>query len=317
MTNPRLRSGAAALVVLAAPATVALLRATLAGDLPEPLPVHWDASGEVDETATLGGFTAAVGAVTAVGAALTLFLLVLRSRRAVAPEAVVLGGWLTWVFAAVYAQVLLGAQGAATAAEVELGWLAVVGTLLVPTALAALLWWLLPRPEVADPAGPPASSLTVGPDERVVWLGTARSRVLLVGGAALLAAGSVLALRVTVEGLVLAGTGLLLALLSSLTVRVDREAVTVRWGILPLRHRLPLDSLVAARTEEVEPMRWGGWGYRASTRGRAAVVRRGPGLVLTLRDGREFAVTVDRPEQGAELVNALLAARRTPAGDAH
>ena len=42
-------------------------------------------------------------------------------------------------------------------------------------------------------------------------------------------------------------------------------------------------------------MEWGGWGYRwiPWAKASAAVIRRGPGIALVLRDGRRFAVTVD------------------------
>jgi hypothetical protein len=44
----------------------------------------------------------------------------------------------------------------------------------------------------------------------------------------------------------------------------------------------------------------------------AVVVRRGPGLVLDLRDGPRFAVTVDEPAPAAGLINDLR--RRRAAG---
>jgi len=54
-------------------------------------------------------------------------------------------------------------------------------------------------------------------------------------------------------------------------------------------------------------MRWGGWGYRWAGRGRTGViVRRGPGMLIRLRDGRRLAVTLDGATQAAGLVNDLL-----------
>jgi hypothetical protein len=91
------------------------------------------------------------------------------------------------------------------------------------------------------------------------------------------------------------------------TVRVDDRAVTTSWG--PGRWprlTVPLDRVDAARAEQVEPRHWGGWGYRVSRRGRAVVTRRGPGLVLELRDGSALAVTVDGAEEAAELVTAVV-----------
>lgn len=305
-----LRTTATALLLVTAPVAVGWLRLTRADALPEPLPTHWGPGGEVDGTTTLAAFTTGVLVITGLAAVVGLALLALRNRRTVAPEAIALVGWLGWVFAAVYGQVLLTADGAATAAEVDLSWVAVVAVVGIPTALAAVLWWLLPRVSWAGTVETPSSSMSLAEDERVVWVGRASSVALLVIAVPMLLVGTALVVLVSPEGLVLVGVGGLLALMRSLTVRVDRVAVTVRWGPLPmLRRRLPLETIAAARAEHVEPLRWGGWGYRVSTRGRAAVVRRGPGLVLTLRDGREFAVTVDRPDGAVELVNALVASR--------
>ena len=72
--------------------------------------------------------------------------------------------------------------------------------------------------------------------------------------------------------------------------------------------RIPREQITAAHADTIEPLAWGGWGYRITPRGRAAVVRRGPGLVLSRRDAVPFAVTVDDPQAGADLVNAVVAA---------
>ena len=59
---------------------------------------------------------------------------------------------------------------------------------------------------------------------------------------------------------------------------------------------------------QVEPTEWGGWGYRwiPWAKASAAVVRRGPGIALVLRDGRRFAVTVEDAVAGAQAVSAAL-----------
>jgi hypothetical protein len=73
----------------------------------------------------------------------------------------------------------------------------------------------------------------------------------------------------------------------------------------PSKH-MPLERIERAEATEIEPLRWGGWGYRwAGPRRSAVVVRRGPGLVLDLRGGGRFAVTVDEPAPAAGLLNDL------------
>ncbi|WP_104108226.1 hypothetical protein [Nocardioides sp. 616] len=305
------RVAVAATILLAAPLAVLFLWIRYANAVPDPVPTHWDGTDEVDGTTSLTAFTLGAGGVATVGSLVGLAVLAARAHLRIT-EVAVAAGWLAWLLPSVYLTVMVNARGATSAGEVHLGyqWVAVV--LVVPVAAAAAIWWLLPRQSGEVPVGPPHSSLTLGEDERVVWVGQARSRVLLGLASVAATAGAVLTIWSSFAGLTTLGVALLLSLMHYLTVRVDREAVTVTWGPLRfLRHRLPLDTLAGARIEQIEPLRWGGWGYRVSTRGRAAVVRRGSGLVLTLRTGSEFAVTVDRPEGAVELVNALLADRRT------
>jgi hypothetical protein len=62
---------------------------------------------------------------------------------------------------------------------------------------------------------------------------------------------------------------------------------------------------VPAPSGRVDPMTWGGWGYRwvPTRHATAAVVRRVPGLRLDRTDGRVFVVTVDDADRAAGLVN--------------
>jgi hypothetical protein len=60
----------------------------------------------------------------------------------------------------------------------------------------------------------------------------------------------------------------------------------------------------------VSPRGWGGWGYRwRPEKGTAVVVRRGPGLVVDLGNGRHFTVTVDDAEGAVKAIRASLKLR--------
>ena len=75
------------------------------------------------------------------------------------------------------------------------------------------------------------------------------------------------------------------------------------WG-WPTR-RFAVADIVWAGTDFVEPIRFGGWGWRLGGGARTAVViRRGEALVLDLADGSRFTVTVDGAEHAASLLNA-------------
>jgi hypothetical protein len=103
--------------------------------------------------------------------------------------------------------------------------------------------------------------------------------------------------------------GVLAWLLSSLEVRLTAETFTVAFGLVGWPRRvIPLAQVAEASAIVVEPMEWGGWGYRwiPWAHASAAVIRRGPGIALVLRDGRQFAVTVDDAVNGAKLTSAAL-----------
>jgi hypothetical protein len=102
-------------------------------------------------------------------------------------------------------------------------------------------------------------------------------------------------------------------LLSSLEARVEDDRFVVAFGPLGVpRRTIPLAQIREVAAAQIEPTEWGGWGYRwiPWAHASAAVIRRGPGIVLGLEDGRRFAVTVDDAREGAvALGHALEAAR--------
>ncbi|MFC6239303.1 hypothetical protein [Longivirga aurantiaca] len=103
-------------------------------------------------------------------------------------------------------------------------------------------------------------------------------------------------------------------LLSSLVMRVEDDRVVVAYGPFGWpRRTLALADIREVSAGQIDPMEWGGWGYRwiPWARASAAVIRRGPGIVLGLEGGRRFAVTVDESRAGAVAIGeALEAARR-------
>ncbi len=98
-------------------------------------------------------------------------------------------------------------------------------------------------------------------------------------------------------------------LTSTLEVRLGDHGLTVAFGRFAWPRRvIPLADVADASAIVVEPLEWGGWGYRwiPWANASAAVLRRGPGIALTLRDGRRFAVTVDDAVAGARATSDAL-----------
>jgi hypothetical protein len=190
---------------------------------------------------------------------------------------------------------------------------------VLPPIAGALLFagvaWLCERGRAHAAGAPAPAAATVGlaRSEHAVWVGHASSRVLAAAGLVVALGLAVAAMRAG-GGAAPAGlagaAALALTTAAFSTVRVTVSSAGVRIAFGPLgapAKRIPLDQVAQAEATLIEPLAWGGWGYRWAGRGRTAVVlRRGPGLVLELRDGRRFAVTVDSPEQAAGLLNDLV-----------
>lgn len=192
-----------------------------------------------------------------------------------------------------------------------------VGVFVGPVLLTAFADYVLRRYGglgVADD-GSPRSSLGLRAGERAVWTGRAHARwpfstwmlVALVTGAVLPDA-----LHGDLTGLLPFGVLVVVCLLGFTSVRVTVAArgVTVGYGVLGLRlTRIPLRRIASA--EAVEQEKFGFifpfTGSLLVLGGASVVLRRGPALRLTLRDGKRFLVTVDDAATGAALLNDLIA----------
>ncbi|HEY9556104.1 MAG TPA: DUF1648 domain-containing protein [Acidimicrobiales bacterium] len=291
------------------------------GDLPATVATHFDAGGAAD-----GSAPRAVQAAASALAGLAAAALLARTSRRRPDDVDRSDLWTTSAQAGVWAflgvlmgvvsvQIVSANHGLADwhDARLGLGW--VVAAIVASIGAAALAVTIAQglAPETASSAAPVAG-VPLATGERAVWFGHARSKGFLVGGLALVVVAGVVLALVGITGglgLTLLLVGLVLSLFSSVEVRVDGVGVHVRSGAVPgVRVELPLAEIVAARTIDLNPMGWGGWGYRGSLRlfRRAAwVLRAGPSLELELSGGRRFAVTVDGAEDAAALVNALLA----------
>lgn len=315
--TPRLRSPrllVVAVLLMLAPLSAGLYCALHAGDVPDPLPTHWGPGGEVDGTTSLTTFTLLALGATLVVAALGVALLPLLRPRPLAVAGVVFTAWVAWLAATTYAATLTAASGAATAAEVPLEPGLVVAILLVPSLVAVMIWLLVPLvPREARKVSTPSSPLSVDADERVTWIGQASSQLLLLGALLLVLTAVSTVFVLWPLALALGLAAIAVAWVHRITLRVDNTAVTVAWS--PFRWpriSVPLSDVTAAHTATIEPLAWGGWGYRVTPRGHAAVSRRGPGVVLSRRERAPLAVTVDAPDGAVDLVNALVASRTRP-----
>jgi hypothetical protein len=193
-----------------------------------------------------------------------------------------------------------------------------VGLYLLPAVVLAVL--AVPVPLLADRPAParadrragPLPTVGLAPGQRAVWLGHASSRLLIlvtVPVAAVLAAAALLV--GPPEGWIFlfaaAVVGVAAALTATIDVTVAPTGVRVGFGPFGVpRKVIPLDRIERADAIDVNPLAWGGWGYRVPRPGTSAVVlRRGPGVLLELAGNRRFVVTVDGAPEAAGLIKRL------------
>lgn len=306
MTNLVNRAAVAVLAVLA-PVLLLIFRVTYGNRVPDPLPTHWNLAGRVNGTAGAGTFFVIL-LVIGVLLGVVVLLLVRSSRRSptgrAAIAALLFGGWLC---AALYGTTVAMSAGASSAAQVGLSWPGVVVIVLIPLLAAIAGWLLLPVPASPAVAVPAESALTFSDTERVVWTGRAESRLLRWIAAAGLVASGLLAPFTVPAALIVFVVSLALVFVTEIGVRVDAVGLHTLWGPFGWpRGTVRLAEIEAATALQVEPMEWGGWGYRITPRGRAAVIRRGPGILLDRVGSPRYLVTVDQAAAGADVVNALL-----------
>lgn len=310
-----------AIVSLWVPALVIVVTwGVWAEHLPSELPTHWGGSGPADAvTAAPVVFGWTFGVTLALALAGTILVLVpLRGpwvKRAIsgtagAAAAFVLGIWLGSAASSI---------GVTDPYTVTLGaWLLVVFVLPVYGLIPLLL---LPkgasRPvDVRD--AQPITPAPLAPGERVAWTRSLWSWLFIVTAAVMLVVVVVLWFPLfTSEGgagslgfaFVVSVVALLLVVaLCAFRVTIDHRGLRVTSLVLgiPIK-RIALADIEAVEAVELEPMSWGGWGYRVMPGRSAIILRRGPGLVLTRRDQKQFAITLDEPEEPAGILLGLMA----------
>lgn len=73
---------------------------------------------------------------------------------------------------------------------------------------------------------------------------------------------------------------------------------------IPLK-RIRLDKIDVIEAAELQPVEWGGWGYRITAGRSALILRKGPGLIVTTTNQKQFAITLDDPGTPAALLATL------------
>ncbi|GAA0534383.1 hypothetical protein GCM10011581_08020 [Saccharopolyspora subtropica] len=281
--------------------------------LPDPLATHWGFSGVPDGFQSRTGFLVVllVGWLVIATIAVVCGVLGRRQRRTRAASAAVLGAAAVFVTGMAVAVVAANLDVADWTRARSLNWQP-FAVLALAGAAGGIGWKLGNRgPDETPEAETSSPALALKATERTVWVSSVTSPVLLsIGGLTLLAALGSALLETPAAAMPLALAGVTCLALSSARVQIDERGVRTAFG--PQRwpaRRIHLDRITSARAEHRHALGAGGWGYRVLPASTAIMLRGGPCLVLRLTSGRDFVISVDHPERGAELVNALVTER--------
>ncbi|TFB95571.1 hypothetical protein E3O25_02130 [Cryobacterium sp. TMT1-3] len=285
--------------------------------LPSVLPRQWGSDGAVSSTIPTWAM-----AVIAFGVSLGAAILAtgwLRERRAPNRRQVYVGLGFAAGLASSLWLMTAGITIDAGDAEPKLGaWLlltfAACGYGALPYFLAQK--WMPP----VLPEPPTTENDNSKIDLSMPWSTLVTSPVIAVIGGGVVLGGAVAifvlltdaqqTLAASVMTGVVVGVILLVTLVFvQVRVTVDGRGLSVVSRLLGIRlKKVSLDQVESAFADTVSALQYGGWGYRLTSGRTAVVMRGGPALVVNLRRGNQFAVTVDEPHTAAALLNALRAA---------
>lgn len=314
---------------------------------PEPMAIHWGLTGTPNGTADKLVFaitTLLVILIFGVAAVTTTTIAVKRNRQisSSANSSDTTSFYLIpfhWIMTFLTATVSLSALSTVIVNYNQPNWhlvkfpfLALLAMLMVPVITASTSTYgitkLLPTStavsvdNVTDNQQPSSTALDINlaSGKKAVWYGSAVNSVMrivtvlfliLFGMAVTVGQLSAIPLSLIIP-LTLSSALLAVAFsfFTSIQVSITQREVTVAYGVwrYPKTH-IPIERINHAESIFVNPLQWGGWGYRGSLKlmKRAAIVlRKGEGIKLYLKNNSVIVITVDGSVQAAQVVNSIV-----------
>lgn len=287
--------------------------------LPPELASHWSGTGPADGVMTVPQFLTLTLAMTGAAAAASVVLGAWTGIRAtVRRYGFLIAGFVAGAGAQSWLVSAFLTMRAGDPYEVVQGAWSFVGFVAIGYGL--IPFFIAPKPQLSS--HDVDERVDLGPGENGAWSRTVTAWLFLWTAVALFAGGVAIYATAAARGeIVNAMLGLVvIAVIVVVLVSLSRYRVTADWrGLrvvsslsgIPLK-RIRLEDISAIDAAELAPKEWGGWGYRITPGRSAMILRRGPGLIVTMANGKQFAVTVNGPEVPAALL-ATLRDRRFPA----
>jgi hypothetical protein len=287
--------------------------------LPREIASHWSGTGPADGVMTVPQFLT-VALVMTGGPALAAVVVALwpGMRAATRRVGLLTAGIVAGLGAQSWLVSTLLTMRVGDPHEVVLGAWSVLG--FAAAAYGFIPFLIAPKPQQIS--HDVARRIDLGPGQRGAWSRTITAKLFLWSCLALIAAGIAIyatsaandELSEAIFGLaVVAVVILVLASFSRYRVTADWRGLRVVSSLfrIPLK-RIPLEDIETVEATEIAPSEWGGWGYRITSGRSALILRKGPGLIVTMTSKKQFALTLDDPDVPAALL-ATLRDRRSQA----
>jgi hypothetical protein len=276
------------------------------GDLPDPMATHWDLGGTPNGSMPPMLLLIVLPAIyVAIHWAVTR---VLARTPYEAPSFVAglfaLGALLAGVS---WLSVLANRDKATWEVAGEVGLLQSVMA-IIPAALMGYVGWQLAggRSVERTPSHEATPALEISEPAAAIWSGRGSGRILQLIGAVLIVIGLA---TWSWSTLVLIVLGLVVLAFAEVRVTISQRGAVVSLGWLGVPSwTVPIGDISHAEVETVNPMAYGGWGYRLRPGVRAIVTRGGESLRLVRDDKADLVLTVDGAATGAGLLNSMLGA---------
>ncbi|WP_146066116.1 hypothetical protein [Cryobacterium sp. Y82] len=282
------------------------------GDLPTELASHWSGSGPADDAMAVGTLLALNLGMTGVPAVAGVAISVWPGMSARAKRGAY---FFLGVFGGMGAAIWLLSAGLTMQVgdpyEVVLGAWVIVS--FVAAGYGIIPFLIAPRPRLE--ATDVQRRIEFAPSAIGAWSQTISGNLFLWVAIGLIILGSVIYGPAVVAGrasdqivgiAVIAVTIVLVASFVRLRVTADWRGLRVVSAIfrIPLR-RIHLEAIAVVEAAELRPAEWGGWGYRIMPGRSAVILRKGPGLIVTTKNEKQFAISLDDPETPAALLATL------------
>ena len=281
-------------------------------ELPTELPRQWDSDGVSSTWPT--GFAIVLFAVVCFGSALIASFALRQEAAAGRRKTLLWSGFAAGLACGSWLMVAGSIITSGASTEPRVGaWplllMALMGYGLIP--------FLIVHRWVNAEAEQHPVEVVLAPTESGAWITTITVPLFAMVSLAMLAGAVTILIytaREDVAGADILSAVVLLVLavpmlaFARLRISVDwRGLKVVTWILgIPLK-TIPLSAIESVRTDALEAMQWGGWGYRFMPGRSAIILRTGPGVVVNLTNGKQFALSLNSPETPAALLTTLSA----------